>query len=130
MRFGVVLLLVALVVSGCGGGILKKQYEYEEELYLALDGTATLNVNASVPALVALRGAHLNVNARSRFDRDAVRAFFAGPGVTVTAISSSRRKGRRFAHVSLQVADVRALQRVSAFSWSAYRFDREGDVLD
>ena len=130
MRFWVVLLLLALVVTGCGGGVLKKQYEYEEELYLALDGTATLNVNASIPALAALRGARLNVNAKSRFDRDAVRAFFEGPGVTVTAISSSRRKGRRFAHVSLQVADVRALQRVSAFAWSSYRFDREGDVLD
>ena len=74
MRFWVVLLLLSLVVTGCGGGVLKKQYEYEEELYLALDGTATLNVNASIPALAALRGAQLNVIAKSRFDRDAVRA--------------------------------------------------------
>ena len=33
---------------------LLKAYEYEEEMYLALDGSARLNVNASVPALVAL----------------------------------------------------------------------------
>ena len=30
--------------------------EYQEEIYLSLDGTATVNVNASVASLVALRG--------------------------------------------------------------------------
>src|SRR3954471_21981073 len=110
MRSWVPILIAALLVSGCGGrGLLKKQYEYEEEIYLALDGSATVNVNASVPALVALRGANLNVDPQSRFDRDAIRAFFTGPGATITALSSSRRYGRRFVHVSLNAADVRAL---------------------
>src|SRR3954471_6830718 len=104
MRSWVPILIAALLVSGCGGrGILKKQYEYEEELYLALDGSATVNVNASVAALVALRGADLNVSPQARFDRDAVRAFFDAPGATVTAVSSSRRFGRRFVHVSVDV---------------------------
>src|SRR6266850_8032032 len=108
-------LAAALLAAGCGGalthggGLLKKQYEYEEELYLALDGSATLNVNASVPALVALRGIDLNVSPRARFDRDRLRAFFQGPGASVTAVSSSRRYGRRFVHVSVDVADVRSL---------------------
>src|SRR6267378_6617748 len=102
----VIAVAAAIVAAGCGGGVLKKQYEYEEELYLALDGSATLNVNASVPALVALRGVDLNVSPRARFDRDRVRAFFQGPGTIVRAISSSRRHGRRFVHVSLDVADV------------------------
>ena len=43
----------------------EEAYEYEEELYLGLDGSATLNVNASVPALVALRGVDLNQSARA-----------------------------------------------------------------
>src|ERR1700741_3135316 len=91
----------ALLLSACGGRLVKKQYEYEEELYLGLDGGATLNVNASVPALVALRGADLNPSSRARFDREGIRSFFNGPGLTVTAVSSSRRYGRRFVHVSM-----------------------------
>jgi hypothetical protein len=120
----------ALLLSACGGRLVKKQYEYEEELYLRLDGAATLNVNASVPALVALRGVDLNPGSRARFDREAVRAFFVGPGVEVTAVSSSRRYGRRFVHVSMDVADVRSLQRAAPFAWSTYRFSRESDMFE
>src|SRR4051812_47911551 len=122
--------VAALLLSACGGRLVKKQYEYEEELYLGLDGSATLNVNASVPALVALRGADLNPSPRARFDRERIRAFFDGPGVTVTAVSSSRRYGRRFVHVSMDVADVRSLQRVAPFAWSTYRFSRESDMFE
>jgi hypothetical protein len=109
---------------------VKKQYEYEEELYLGLDGSATLNVNASVPALVALRGVDLNASPRARFERERMRAFYEGPGVTVTALNSSRRYGRRFVHMSMDIADVRSLQRLAPFAWSTYRFAREGDVYE
>jgi len=131
MRSWVVIALAAAVAAaGCGSGVLKKQYEYEEELYLSLDGSATLSVNASVPALVALRGIDLNVSPRARFDRDRLRAFYEGPGVTVTAVSSSRRYGRRFVHVGIDVADVGSLQRLAPFAWSSYRFDRDGGVYE
>lgn len=131
MRSRVPLLLIAaLLLSACSGRLLKKQYEYEEELYLGLDGSATLNVNASVPALAALRGVDLNPSPRARLERERIRAFFEGPGATVTALSSSRRYGRRFVHVSVDVADVRALQRLAPFAWSTYRFAREGDVYE
>jgi len=33
-----------------------RQYEYEEEMYLSLDGSATVYVNASIPALNAQIG--------------------------------------------------------------------------
>ena len=131
MRFWVPIMVVAaLTLCGCGGRLLKKQYEYEEEMYLALDGSATLNVSASVPALVALRGVDLNPNPRARFDRDRIRGFYEGPGVTVTALSSSRRYGRRFVHVSMDVADVRAIERLAPFAWSTYKFAREGDLYE
>src|SRR5580765_8708174 len=122
--------VVSLVCSACGGGLMKKQYEYEEELYLGLDGSATLNVNASVPALVALRGVDLNSSPRARFERERIRAFYEGPGVTITALNSSRRYGRRFVHMSMDIADVRSLQRLAPFAWSTYRFAREGDVYE
>jgi hypothetical protein len=59
--------------------LFRKQYEYEEEIYLALDGTATVNVNASVAALDALRGATFDVNPRARLDRGRARVL-RGPG--------------------------------------------------
>ena len=122
--------IAALLLVACSGSLLKKQYEYEEELYLGLDGSATLNVNASVPALVALRGIELNPSPRARFDRERIRSFYEGPGVTVSALSSSRRDGRRFVHVSLDVLDVRTLEHVAPFAWSTYRFAREGDLYE
>ena len=125
-----VVVVAALALSACGGRLVKKQYEYEEEIYLALDGSATLNVNASVPALVALRGMDLNPSPRARFDRDRIRRFYEGPGVTVTALSSSRRYGRRFVHVSMDVPDVRMAEQLSPFAWSTYKFSREGDLYE
>ena len=125
-----VIVVAALTLSACSGRLVKKQYEYEEEMYLALDGSAALNVNASVPALVALRGMDLNPNPRTRFDRDRIREFYEAPGVTVTALSSSRRYGRRFVHVSMNVADVRAVERMAPFAWSTYKFAREGDLYE
>ena len=131
MRFWVpVIVVAALALSACSGRLVKKQYEYEEEMYLGLDGSATLNVNASVPALVALRGMDVNPSPRARFDRDRIRRFYEGPGVTVTALSSSRRYGRRFVHVNIEVADVRATERLAPFAWSSYKFAREGDLYE
>ncbi len=130
MRLLAVVLALSAFASACdGGGFLKKEYEYQEELYLSLDGSAQLNVNASVAALVALRGADLDVDPRARIDRAHVRALFAGPGVAVSPPTLSRRDGRRFVHVRIDVDDVRALPRVGAFSWSTYRFDRTGDAF-
>jgi len=121
--------LVAAITTAACGGVLTKQYEYEEEIYLFLDGTATVNVNASVAALVALRGADLRVDPRARVDRRRVREFFEGQGARVTQVSLSRRHGRRYVHVGIDVDDIRTLQRLPAFSWSTYRFAREGNVF-
>ncbi len=123
------LVLCLLVTSACGGA-LKPDYEYEEELYLRLDGSATVNVNASVAALAALRGADLRVDPQARVDRDRVRAFFSGPGAEVSRVSLSRRDGRRFVHVGIDVADLRQLPQLKPFAWSTYRFARQGDVFE
>ena len=125
----VLLCLVAAIATTSCGGVLRKKYEYEEEMYLFLDGTATVNVNASVASLVALRGADLPVDPEARVDRRRVRAFFEGPGAAVTAVTLSRRNGRRFVHVGINVSDVRQLPRLTAFHWSSYRFERQGDLV-
>ena len=128
-RTALLLLCIVAVFTAACGGVLKKTYEYEEEIYLLLDGTATVNVNASIASLVALRGADLPVDPGARVDRRRVRALFEGPGVTVTRVSLSRRNRRRFVHVGLDVADITQLGRVAPFSWSTYEFARRGDVF-
>ena len=56
MRIGAAMALLAALAftgAGCSRGELFRQYEYEEEIYLALDGSATVYVNTSVAALDA-----------------------------------------------------------------------------
>jgi len=125
----VLMLVLAALAAGCGGGVFKEQYEYEEELYLDLDGSATLNLNASVASLVALHGVDLPTDPSARLDREKVRALFEQPGAEAT-VSVSRRDGRRFVHVSVDVNDVRQLSRIRSFAWSSYRFDRRDEVLE
>lgn len=119
---GAVLLLVA-----CGANPLSRKYEYEEEIYVNLDGSATIYVNAAVPALVALRDAPLPLDPAARLDRNDVRAFYSGPGVTVGSVSLSRREGRRYVHLRLEVDDIRRLGELAPFAWSRYQLvDRGG----
>jgi hypothetical protein len=123
-------LVVCVLASACsGGGVFKPEYEYEEELYLALDGSATLNVNASVASLVALRGADLDPDPRARIDRARVRAMFEGDGARAS-VTLARRDSRRFVHVSVRVDDLRQLPRLAPFAWSSYRLDRRGDRVE
>jgi hypothetical protein len=119
----------AVMLTACGGTSgLFRQYEYDEEIYLSLDGTATIYVNSSVPALDALRGATLDTSPAARLDRDAVRAFYSSPVTRVRQINQSRRSGRRFVHVRIDVDDISRLGEAPPFHWSSYRLRREGDL--
>jgi len=122
----VALLLPAVVTAACGEGLFR-QYEYEEDVYLSLDGSATVYVNSSIPALNALRGTSFDASPGARFDRDAFARFFGSPAAHVVWVRSSRRGGRRFVHVRLEVDDVNRLSTAAPFAWSTYRFVREGD---
>ena len=124
-----VLAVVALLTttSACGGAGFFRQYEYEEEMYLSLDGSATMYVNTSIAALNALRGTSFDVDPAARFDREVYRRYFSSTDAHVTRVSSSRRSGRRFVHVRIDVDDVRRLGEAEPFAWSTYRFERDGD---
>jgi hypothetical protein len=141
MRIGTVVAAAALALAvtgatACGGGDSDsagggffRQYEYEEEIYLSLDGTATVYVNASLPALNALRGTMFATAPNAPLDREAVRAYFTTPSTRLRrSINASRRSNRRFIHVQLEVDDVRELSRAAPFAWSAYDFKRDGDL--
>jgi len=130
MRTGRVaaLALVAATAVACGTGGLFRQYEYEEDIYLSLDGTATVYVNSSVPALDALRGASFDVRSNAPIDRQQIRNLYDTAVTHVRQISISRRSNRRFVHVRLDVDDVRRLGEAPPFAWSTYRFELDGNV--
>jgi hypothetical protein len=118
-------LVVALAAAGAAGcGSLAKQFEYEEDMTLSLDGSATIYVNASLAALTALRGDDLDLRPNARFDADRIRAIYASPVTRVGRVSSYRRHGRRYAYVRIDVDDVRALGTAPPFAWSTYALDR------
>ena len=119
-------LVVVVAVAGCRA-LLPQQYEYEEEIYLALDGSATMYVNGSVPALIALRGLPLDPNPLVPVDRQRIRELYESPVTHVSRVSTSRRAGRRFVHLRIDVGDVRRLSEVRPFAWSTYRLGRTAD---
>lgn len=115
----------AMVACGIPTAGLFRQYEYEEDMYLSLDGSATIYVNSSVPAFNALRGTSFDPGPNARID-DEVRRFFETPVTHVTRLSRpSRRNNRRFIHVRVDVPDVRRLREAAPFAWSTYQFGPE-----
>ena len=127
MRLAFALVLIAVLASIACGNVIARKYEYEEEVYLALDGSATVYVNASVPALVSLRGVKLPVDANARLDRQTVRDFYQSSVAQVASVTTSRREGRRYVHLRLNVSDIRKLGESPIFGWSRYLYrDYEG----
>lgn len=122
----VIAVLLLLSIGGCRGA-LSRTYEYEEDVHLSLDGSATIYVNASVPAMVALRGVDLPLDPRARLDRGDVRAIFDSSVARVANVSLSRRDGRRYVHVRIETPDIRRLSEMAPFAWSTYQLDAEAD---
>ena len=120
---------LALAVAGCRSPF-GPQYEYEEQLYLRTDGAATVVVDASIPALIALRGIALDPSASATVDRAALHALLETAGCKVDNVGQPwRRKGRRFVQVRISTPDVRALTQCKLLAWSSYALDRLPDGL-
>jgi len=127
-RVRALLLATSVVATACSSGGFFRPYEYEEEIYLSLDGSATVYVNSSLAALNALRGASFATSPAALVDRAKVREFYTTPVTRVLSTpTSSRRSGRRFVHVKLDVSDVRKLGEAAPFSWSTYSLTRDAD---
>jgi hypothetical protein len=124
-----VLCALCALCSACGGTGLFRQYEYEEEIYLSLDGTATMYVNSSVAALNALRGTSFDASPAARVDAAAIRAFYSTPDTQVTRVTSWRRNNRRFIQARIDISDIRRLGESPPFAWSTYSFGQDGNTF-
>lgn len=133
MRIGAAFaLLTALLIStpACGRGDFFRHHEYEEEIFLSLDGSAEVYVNASVAALNALRGTSFDTAESAPIDREGVRQLFTTPVTTVARVPTlSRRSGRRFVHVRVAVAHIDQLSKAAPFAWSSYQLSRDGALV-
>jgi len=131
-RAALLAIVMATAVAACGlRSPLGPDYEYEEDLTLSMDGSATLVVNASVLALDALKGFSFDpdVNAHTDQLRDDVRARYQSPYATVGRISTWTRHGRRFVGIHLSVPDVRALPNAAPFAWATYELRPDGELV-
>ena len=129
MRPAFALVLITVLASIACGNVIARKYEYEEEIFLSLDGSATVYLNASVPALVALRDAPLPLDPNARLDRSVVRDIYSTPVSSVASVTTSRREGRRYVHLRIEVHDIRRLGEAAPFAWSTYRY-LEGDTFE
>jgi len=103
-----------------------RQYEYEEQLHLGVDGSADVIINTSLPALAALRGFRLD----PMIDRDGIRQQVEKAGCANPRVGRPwTRRGRRFAQIRLAVGDVRWLRECPLLSWSAYTFEIDAGVI-
>jgi hypothetical protein len=123
------LLAASLLASACApGGLLGKQYEYEEDLTIDLDGSATLTVNTSLAALSVLRGLPFDPAQRG-VDRARVRELYESPVAEVTRVGRGwRRDGRQFVQIRLDIPDIRRLSEAAPFSWSRYELSQADGV--
>jgi hypothetical protein len=76
-----------------------------------------------------LRGSTFDPDPAAQIDRDSVGAYFTTPVTRLARRPSlSRRSGRRFVHVRLDVDRIEELGKAAPFAWSTYRFRQEGDL--
>ena len=73
--------------AACNGRLFGKQYEYEEDLISRSTAPRPSIVNASIPALVALRGLPLDPSPSAPPDRAKIRAAYESPVTKVTRVS-------------------------------------------
>ena len=106
-----------------------RQYEYEEQVFPAVDGSAEIIVNTSVAALMALRGISIGA-VGVRPDRDATREIIAKSGCPVTYVGRPwTRSGRHFVQIRLAAAEIATFSSCPLLSWSTYALEPFEDGL-
>ncbi|MPZ16590.1 MAG: hypothetical protein GEV06_01560 [Luteitalea sp.] len=120
--------LVALLgVGACGGGGWFREYEYDEETFVNLDGSARIVVSSSLPALRALHGFDVPTDPAAPIDREAIGKLFESAVTRDVYVSRPwRRYGRAYVRVELQTPNIERLSDAAPFRWSRYGLTRRG----
>jgi len=85
-------------------------------------------VDASLPALVLLRGASFDPSITGPTDRAAVRRLYESAGCPVDSVSRLwERRGRRFAQIQVSVKDLKTLTSCPLLAWSTYSLTPHSD---
>jgi hypothetical protein len=122
-------IVLGMAATGCHNP-LGKQYEYEEQLYLSVGGAATMVIDTSIPALVALRGLPIDPSPRLSVDRDQIRRLYSVAGCPGARVGQPWvRRGRHFIQISVKTDDVRRLGACGPLAWSTYTFEQDGSVI-
>ena len=121
-------MLVALALASACSNLFAREYEYEEQIYLSVTGSAQVTVAASLASLVALRGLVIDTSPTVRLDREHLRRWYETGGCRVLRVGQPwYRHGRRFVQIQLSTDDVRALEQCSPLAWSRYAFAPSGE---
>jgi len=96
------LLLVLLAASGC------TTYEYEEEVFLEVDGSGEIRMSGSTDVVAALQGL-------DEAGAESAKALFEGEGVEILSAFETERERRKFVHVQARFSDWEKLCRIPAF---------------
>jgi hypothetical protein len=120
--------LVALLgASACGGGGWFREYEYHEQTFVNLNGSARVVVSSSLLALRELHGFDVPTDPVAPIDREAIGKLFESPVTRGVYVSRPwRRHGRAYVRVELQAPDVERLSEAAPFRWSRYALTRRG----
>jgi hypothetical protein len=114
---------VAIVLSASCGAFGSPKYEYEEQVYLDIDGHASIAIDGSLYAIGALRGVTFDGSASSGVTRDDVRSVYESVRCRVESVSRPwTRSNRRYVRVTVLVDDVRQMAQCGMLNWSRVTF--------
>lgn len=116
------LLLLAALSSFCTGCAGCTAYEYEEDVFLDVDGSGRMRVSGSREILRALHGEHGGSASR-------LGAHFDRAGFELTSARETERDGRPFLHVEGRFAAWETLCRHPAFENRVCRLAGEDETL-
>ncbi len=112
-------LVFLLAACGC------TTYEYEEEVFLEVDGSGEIRVSGSAAAIEALH----ELGEAGAASPTNLAALFDGEGVEIVSALETERERRKFVHVEARFRDWEKLCRTPAFRGRACRLaSREGSL--
>jgi len=122
VRAAIAVLFAAALSASCTNPFVP-QYEYEEQVYLDVDGHALVVIDTSLAALVALRGAAIDP-AIATADRNGVRQLVTAAGCHVEDVSRFwTRHGRKFVQIEVSASHIKDLPACKLLAWSTYSLD-------